>query len=147
MEEETEPTKIEKLKDHVRRHKVVYSCVVTGVTVAGITFVIMRSNSSFGDRLYGQGGGKDVYTTNPQVKVTSRIISRSTININNGPSDAKNRTLRWIVREVGGLCREWDSQADASMATGHSEANVSKHLNYGAPLSDGLQLVRVAVGM
>lgn len=34
--------RIEKIKTHIYKHRVVYSCSVTAVVVAGITFIVMR---------------------------------------------------------------------------------------------------------
>lgn len=38
--------RIEKIKAHLYRHRVAYSCTATGIAVAGFTYFIMRSKSS-----------------------------------------------------------------------------------------------------
>lgn len=141
------PTKedVEEVKDYIRENKKTYIAVgVAAVVVAGFTYLVMRKNQqSFCGRVYDQGRGADVYTTKPQTNVGSNFISNSVINGDVNAHVGKKR-LSYIVA-LDGSDRVWTSQADSARELGVSEVNISKHINHGKPLPDGVSLTRLGV--
>jgi len=107
------------IKEHFKKHKVRYSCIATGVVVAGITTIIMRSVAlqhigvSIGEPAGGAIGvaGKNVVMNN---------VSLISSNRKGSPG--------WVVRCIEtGLV--FTSQKKAAIGMNLSQAHLSNHLN------------------
>jgi hypothetical protein len=118
----------EQIKNHVKKYKVAYSCIATGVVVAGITTIIMRrrysvvcfaasDNSNRISRAIGVAAGRDIVVTRKSVLNNVSYISS---NRKGAPS--------WVIR-----CLETDvvftSQRAAAIGMELSEKHISSHLN------------------
>lgn len=124
----------DQIKAHVKKYKTVYCCVATGIVVAGITGVIMRTKGSFCDCAYSQRRGAAVHTAKPQMNIGSQFIE----GIVNGDAILNSyvgngKIMSKIVKND--LTKEWFiSQADAARTSGISEPNLSKYLNHGTSI-------------
>jgi hypothetical protein len=114
----------DQIKAHVKKYKVVYSSVATGIVVAGITTIIMRENvkssldagangsemttlRSFFFSLYSKDSGNNIVTT-----------------IHTG---GRGHPGFRVIHPKSGL--EFDTQGAVSRAFHIPECIVSKHLN------------------
>jgi hypothetical protein len=131
---------IEEIKDHIERHKVLYSCIGVGIVTAGITCLIMKG------RHEGLGNAGPYGLETADTSVTMRPFSFL--------SQQKN-TVEVIAREGRGHpgyvvhCLEtneyFPSQHQTSSVTGISEMILSRHLNGLLPNAQGLHFERIRV--
>jgi hypothetical protein len=113
---------IEKVKEHVKKHKVAYSCLGTGIVVAGITYFIMRERCSSQHISVGiasdaaQGGIVAVLGKNAVINNVSYISSR------------RKGSPSWVIRclETGEI---FTSQKAAALAMNIPQSELSQHLN------------------
>jgi hypothetical protein len=110
----------ERIKAHVKKHEVVYSCVVTGVVVAGITTIIMRSCGAAVPRV---ADGPVKVTVQPLSFFSKQENAIMTI-IHRGGSGAPSYIVECL--ETG---EAWLSQRQAAMMKNVSESVMSGHLN------------------
>lgn len=107
------------IKKHVKDHRTVYLCAATGVAVAGITCLIMRSVSS---QHISRGSA---VTANRGIAVVGKSVVMNNVSyISSNRQDSPS----WVVRciETGAI---YSSQRAAAMAMDLSEQEISKHLN------------------
>lgn len=111
----------EKVKQHFKKYKVAYSCGVTAVVVAGITWLIMRDEhirGAIGVPAQGAIGvlGKNVMIKDSTLNTVSYIFADR-----QGPPS-------WVVRciETGGI---FTSQKAAALEMGLMASRISEHLN------------------
>jgi hypothetical protein len=130
-----------KIKRHFKKYKYIY--VGGGVVIAGITLVIMRQKSLDG---YSRPASELM-----GIPVLSQTSVQSFSGSKNHVKDSFNRTtinyvnrLSYITKEKG-TDRWWTTQADAAKAIGSSTSDVSKHINHGKPLPNGVELERMGV--
>lgn len=142
----------ETIKKHFAEHKEVYVGIGIGLTLAGITWVIVRGRNTsvhgaLGSDLHGgsEGFGRSV------VENTTRSLSfgfnNHTTSINNavttihkgsrGPSGFVTRCV-----ETGEL---FETQDAAARAFDISKSVLSSHLNKGTPLKEGLHFERLGI--
>jgi polygalacturonase len=111
--------KTDKFKEHIQKYKVVYTVGITGVGVAGITWLIMRGITSqpISSCVTGTTGS---YVIGTGKKVIIDNVSFISADRQGPPS--------WVVRykETGMI---FTSQRSAAIAMEISEFNLSKHLN------------------
>jgi hypothetical protein len=111
----------DKIKKHVKKYKVVYSCAATGIVVAGITSVIMRRN------IMSQHIGRGIsVTANRGISV---VADRSAVtNSVSFISSRRQGAPSWVIRcvETG---RIFTSQLSASTEMQLPASEISKHLN------------------
>jgi hypothetical protein len=130
------------LKQHFKDNKKFYNGLGTGIVIAGITTLIMRNQQLFSGRLHDQRSIADVYTTKMQTTVGSSFVFGNNNTVTNTMNVGENRLSYICSCVIDGVERWFKSQAELAEATGHTECNISKHLNHGVPLSDGLQVTR-----
>jgi hypothetical protein len=128
--------RIEKVKDHIKEHQVVYCCTVTGVIVAGITAVIMRSRSDFsiqrGIAVLAKRGLAVPGETSVNALEVNRggLVLGNSYALNNVSFISSNRTgsPSWVVRclETGEI---FTSQLKAASEMNVPASDISKHLN------------------
>lgn len=128
--------KSNKLKKHLKKHKTKYYCGVTAIGVATITVIIMKKNLSLGGWITSQRSDAAGLLANSQVNVGSNF---SVINNNNYGKGCNS--LSKIV-SLDGTNKWWVSQAEAARELGISEMDLSRHLNCGRSLPNGLSLTR-----
>jgi hypothetical protein len=129
---------IHKVKEHVKEHKEAY---ITGVTVAGITYLIMRDQRLF----CGEECAKEVLRRSTYQNTT--IMGSNFVGGNNYGTVTNNhvpRGLSYIVSQDG-TNNWWISQADYAREKGLFESTVSMHCNHGRPLPNGESLSRRGV--
>jgi hypothetical protein len=131
-------SQIEKVKQHIKDHKVVYSCVATGVVSAGITCIIMRSNIRQGwmDEGIGQGSMTNIASRSlsyksPQMIKVINVLERE----GRGHPGYPVRNLESKHVSL--------SQQEAADYFGISRQLLSGHLNGKFPDVDGLHFERV----
>jgi tyrosine-protein phosphatase YwqE len=111
--------RFEAIKEHIAKHKVVYSSLATGVVFAGITALIMRgvAKQPISSSVTGTAGSSVTGTGKKVVISNVSFISSD----RQGPPS-------WVVRckETGNI---FTSQRAASLAMEISETNISKQLN------------------
>lgn len=127
---------MEKLKAHIEKHKLVYACTTTGVVVAGITWVIMRSIASqhisrgiavAADRGIAVVADRSVVTNN-----VSYISSR------------RQGSPSWVIRciETGEIK---ESQRAMALLMDLFESDLSQHLNGRKPDVNGYHFERICL--
>jgi len=107
------------IKKQFEKHKLAYSCVATGVVVAGITAIIMRSIASQHiSRAIGVTAQRTIGVLGKNVVISN--VSYISANRQGPPS--------WVVRckETGNI---FASQAKAAIEMGLSKEHISNHLN------------------
>jgi len=144
--EKVEPTRIERIKQHVKDHKIAYACgataVVTGVVVAGITCVIMRESHA------GLRGGPDWSEKTPvdslsvlsNHSIFGKVSNSMVTTIHKGNTGNPGFVTRCV--ETGEL---FATQGDAARAFNIPEPLMSGHLNKGLKLVEDLNFERVGV--
>jgi hypothetical protein len=81
-----------------------------------------------------------------QTIVDSPFVFGKNNSIGNTTNVNGKNPLSYIV-SIDGSDRLFPSQADLSRATGISEPNISKHLNHGKPLPDGMSVTRRGIAL
>ena len=88
----------EKIKAHIKKHKGFYSCVSSGLIVAGFTVIIMRRNSSEAGFL-ADDVAKVGVLAEPQ-GISSSIFGDSSVTINNSTTNHyESKALSYIVNQ------------------------------------------------
>lgn len=115
--------RIEKVKKHLKKHKVGYSCGVTVVIAAGITCIIMKSvKSSLDAGAYGSE------TTTLRSSFFSLYSKESGNNIVTTIHSGDRGHPGFRVKHLG-LDIDFDTQGAAARAFHIPESILSKHLN------------------
>jgi len=131
---------IQKIKKHIEDHKIVYSCAVTTVVVAGITCLIMRESHA---KLLG---GMDWPEKAPvdSLFISGRSMFGSTTNVVTTIHKGTKGNSGFVTRciETGEL---FETQSAAARAFGIPEQFLSSHLNNGRELSENLHFERIGV--
>lgn len=142
---------IEKIKEHIQKHEVLYCCVFTGLGVAGITYVIMRSNASLKYISPGIPGTANLGIPEIGENTSTNIVSNSLFC---GKSTVMNKVSyilsdrqgppSWVVRckETGNI---FTSQRTAALETGVPENELSRHLNGMLEHVRGLHFERICM--
>lgn len=127
---------IEKIKTHVRDHKVFYTSLGSGVVFAGITYVIMRS-------IAAQGGASEDNAQGGLINTASLIFkSTQTVNVVTVLDREGRGHPGYPVRNLE-TKRVFLSQKDAAEAFKIPEGLLSGHINGKFPDVDGLHFERV----
>lgn len=134
----------EKIKNHLKRRRIVYTSICTGVVVAGITVLIMREPRTI------LQGGVDCPVKEPTGSLSflfGRSIFGHVSNTNNAVTTIHNGLKGhpgFVTRcvETGEL---FTTQGSASKAFNIPESIMSKHLNQGRELIEGLHFERLGV--
>lgn len=129
----------QKIKDHLERHKVLYSCATTGMVFAGITCLIMRSNAVRGAACIN--GIRGV----PSNTASFNFKNKQTINVTTVLDREGRGHPGWPVRNLETKRIEF-SQKDMADLFGISYTALSGHLNGKFPDVDGLHFERVSLG-
>ena len=135
--------RIEAIKDHIDRHRVAYSCVITGIVVAGITSVIVRGRYEAAQR-----GAYGLETADTSVTMRSLLFfSKQDNTVNTTVHRGGTGAPSYIVQcdEIPNVA--WLSQRSASIDTGVSQSILSKHLSGKLPDAEGLHFNRVGVAI
>lgn len=132
---------IERIKQHVKDHKVVYACGATAVVTAGITCLVMRSSSISGG--YRTSGGSLVDIGFPQT--ASHSFNGNTNSFNTTNNNFVNR-LSYIVRDPASD-KWWTSQADLGRDLEISDHHLSQWFNHGRPIPGHLDFRPVREGV
>jgi hypothetical protein len=124
---------IKKANKHIKKHKTEYYCIITGVVVAGITVLIMRSNAS---QRISRGipvtASRGIPVTGESVvsNITSHNFFGKSKILSNVSYISSNRQgpPSWVIRclETGGI---FSSQRGASLEMDLPESEISRHLN------------------
>lgn len=130
----------EKVKKHIQDHKVAYSCAVTGVMVAGITVVIMRSNIVRG--AMGDSGVRGA----PTNTASFTFRNKQTINVTTVLDREGRGHPGWPVRNIE-TKRIFFSQREAADTFDISYSALSGHLNGKFSDVDGLHFERISLGV
>lgn len=133
--------RIEKIKEHIHRHKVAYSCGATAVVVAGITCVVMRGRYE----ALANGGAYGPKTIDTSVTVRPlSILSRQETAVSVISRNGRGHP-GYIIRcvETG---EYFSSQRITALLKNISETILSKHLNGILEDAEGLHFERVALG-
>jgi len=131
---------IEKIKIHIEKHKMVYSCAATAVGVAGITAVIMRGRYetlAIGG-VYGSKTADTSITMRPfsffsQQKNVVKVIAR----------DGRGHP-GYIIRSLD-TQELFGSQREAASVFGISETLLSKHLSGKIQNAEGYRFERLSM--
>lgn len=134
--------RIEQIKEHVKKHKVAYSCGATAVVSVGITCLIMRESHA------GLDAGPDWTEKSPvdslsvlsNHSVFGKVNNTIVTTIHKGNTGHPGFVTRCV--ETGEL---FATQGDAARAFHIPEEFMSKHLNYGKELLEDLHFERVGV--
>jgi hypothetical protein len=112
---------LEKVKEHIKRNKVAYSCLATGLITAGFTCVIVRGRAS-SQRI---GRGTSVTANRGISVVADRSVVTSTVSF---ISSRRQGAPGWVVRcnETGDV---FSSQLKAANAMNIPASEISKQLN------------------
>jgi hypothetical protein len=107
------------ITSHVEKYKTLYSCIATGVVVAGFTVLIMRDKSQLGSVAIG-----DATNGSNLVVVGEKAVLKNVSFI----SSNRQGSLSWVVRclETGEI---FTSQHKAAMAMELPTSELSRHLN------------------
>lgn len=143
---------LDKLKTHIHEHRDVYIGVGIGLTIAGITWTIVRGKStdlvagSVPDLVAGTGDSARSVVDNT-TRSFSFGFNNHTTSINNAVTTIHTGTRGnpgFVTRciETGEL---FETQDAAARAFGIPAEFLSKHLNYGRPLKEGLHFERLGV--
>ena len=111
---------INEVKEHIKKHKVAYSCVVTGVGVAGFTCLLMRGVASQHiDR------GISVVADRGISVIADRSVVTNNVSL---ISSRRQGAPSWVVRcvETGKI---FTSQLGAATEMELPASEISKHLN------------------
>lgn len=127
----------QKIKEHLERHKVLYSCATTGVMFAGITCLIMRSNIAQGgmSRANAQGG---LSNTASLIFKNKQIINTITVLERDGRGHPGYPVRNLETKHIE------PSQFAMANYFGIPEGLLSGHLNGKFPDVDGLHFERVS---
>ena len=142
----------ETIKKHFAEHKEVYIGIGIGLTLAGITWVIVRGKStdlvagSVPDLVAGTGDSAGSVVDNT-TRSFSFGFNNHTTSINNAVTTIHTGTRGnpgFVTRciETGEL---FETQDAAARAFGIPAEFLSKHLNYGRPLKEGLHFERLGI--
>lgn len=131
--------RIEKVKKHVKDHQMRYSCIVTGVIVAGITVIIMRDRHAV---LQTGADGPDMATMR---SLSFNFFSRqsesgnvTTVIFREGRGHPGYIT-RWLEEMI-----DYETQGLAASEHEVKPSVMSAHIQGRIPDIDGKHFVRVA---
>lgn len=127
--------KFEKVKEHIKRHEVLYASIGSSVVVAVITALIMRESHAELD-----AGTDDGLVNKPFMGSLFGSHTNSVVTIHNGSRGNPGFVTRCL--ETGEI---FANQGDAARAFEIPEEFLSKHLNHGRELSENLHFERVGV--
>ena len=129
---------LDKFKAHIKRHKTVYISVGTGVVVAGITMVIMRSNIA-----RGAMGGANARGAFANTASRSFLFhSPQTINVQTVLDRGGRGHPGWPVQNLE-TKRIFFSQKEAAKAFDIPEKILSAHITGKFSDADGMHFYRV----
>jgi hypothetical protein len=136
-EEKTET--IEKIKNHIKRHKLVYSCIATGIGAAGITWLIMR------DRHAVVGNAASDRVSNLSVRSLSfNFLTKDSGNVTTVISRDGRGHPGYITRWLEGMV-DYETQGLAAQDHGVDSTVMSRHIQGIIPDIDGKHFERVSV--
>jgi hypothetical protein len=125
----------ERIKEHFEKHKIAYSCGLTGLGVAGITCIIIRDYVSqpISSNVIGAAGSNVIGAGK---KVVINKVSFISANRQGPPS--------WVVRckETGSI---FTSQRSAASEMGITQVNLSRHLNGMQDHAEGYHFERICL--
>jgi len=118
--------RLEKIKNHVKKHKVAYSCVATGVVVTGITTLIVRGRYvSLGNAgLNGSNTADSSVTMRPFI---FNLMAKQSGNVITTIEREGRGHPGYVTRCLETLV-DYTSQADAARWAGVSPGVMSKHI-------------------
>ena len=121
FESKREFTTKEKIKNHIKKHKVIYVCGTTAVVTAGITYLVVRDRS-IGDTI-GVPAQNTIGVLGKRIK-----LKDSTLNTVSYISADRQGPASWVVRclETGEV---FTSQKAAASEMGLAADHISRHLN------------------
>lgn len=130
--------RLEKIKAHIKEHKVEYACAVTAVVVATFTTIIVRGRYE----ALATGGAYGLETADTSVTMRPlAFLSRQ--------GNSVSVTNKFGRGRPGYLIRDLDtdeyfrSQRSAASTRGISETILSKHLNGILPDAEGYTFERI----
>jgi hypothetical protein len=128
-----------KIREHIKRHKTIYSCVATGIGVATFTTLIMRGRyEGFQTEPYGLKTADTSVTMRPLC-----FLSKQTNLVNVSNKFGKGRP-GYLIRNLD-TNEYFSSQREAARVFNISETFLSKHLTGKIPNVDGMHFERVAI--
>lgn len=126
----------EKIKKHVKEHKIAYTNAATAVVFTGITWAIMRSNVL-------RGGACESGLRGGPTNTASLVFrNKQTINVTTVLDREGRGHPGWPVRNVE-TKQVYLTQGAAAKAAGVTESLMSAHINGKFPDIDGLHYERV----
>lgn len=134
----------ERIKKHVEDHKMVYSCLATGVVFAGITCVIMRGRHA----TLGNGvdtAEKSVFVRPFSFSFNFFASQKESGNITTNISREGRGHPGYITRWVEGMI-DYDTQGLAAIEHGVSSNAMSSHIRGKIPDINGQHFERVKIG-
>jgi hypothetical protein len=135
---------IQEIKDHVKKHKIAYSCGGTAVVTAGITCLIMKGRYEVAR---GEAYGLETADTSVTVRSFFNFSSKDSGNISTVIHRGGTGSPSYIIEcdEIPNVA--WLSQRAMSFDTGISETTLSKHLSGKLPDAEGLHCRRIGVAV
>jgi hypothetical protein len=131
-----------KIKEHIEKHKVAYLCALTGVGVAGITFLIMKE---FRTDIRGVSGCPEKEPTDSFSFISNRSMFGSVSNNIVTTIHKQNRGNPGYITKCLDTGELFETQGDAARIMGVSKNVLSAHLNGKFPDVDGLHFERLGV--
>ena len=133
--------RLDRLKEHFRKNKVIYSCGLTAFGVAGITYTLMRGRHASVQRVLD---GSDLLSESITVRPLSFFTNRNTNNIVNVIEREGRGHPGYLVRciETG---EGWISQIKAADAANTYPSVMSGHLTGKIPDVHGLHYERIGI--
>jgi hypothetical protein len=137
--------RIEKIKDHIDRHRVAYSCVATGIVVAGFTAIIMKGR--YEAAITGAYGLETADTSVTIRPFFLNFFAKQDSTISSTVHRGGTGSPSYIIEcdEIPNVA--WLSQRAASIETGIQESKISAHLNGKFPDADGFHFRRIGVAV
>lgn len=126
---------LERIKNHVKEHKIEYACAATAIVSAGFTYAIMRGTSS-----RSISDCRTVATNHSNTVIGKKIVMKDVSLI----SSNRKGSPSWVIQclETGNVFR---SQRDAAINMGINPTNVSKQLNGHLPTAEGFTFERICL--
>jgi len=126
------------IKEHIEKHKIRYSCIATGVVVAGITAIIMKGRYE----ALAIGGAYGLKTADTSVTMRPLCFLSNQNNIVKVVNKYGTGRPGYLIRSLA-TNEYFSSQREAAAMFDISETLLSKHLAGKIPNVDGHQFERI----
>lgn len=125
-----------KVAEHFKKHRWKYIWAGSILATAGITYAIVRTNSSLRPPLGDKDRMRPPLVDNSNASIGSQVFGTQ--------NNYSVKRLSYIITQTG-TDNFWRSQSACSRDTGISEHRLSDYFNHGRPLNENIELVREGV--